>query len=91
MLSWMYWTMPVAIIFVMVFTMIAGMTIWGHYSPPHRRKGFLRIVTDRSERLYIALITFALIMVVSFGIADTNPWVATGIGALVGAGVLKWG
>jgi predicted small integral membrane protein len=91
MLSWMYWTLPVAIIFVMVFLMIAGMTIWGHYSPPHRRKGFLRIVTDRGERLYIAIITFALIMVASFGIPDTNAWIALGIGAVAAAGVLKWG
>jgi predicted small integral membrane protein len=91
MLTWMYWTVPVAIVFVLVFAMIAGMTIWGHYSPPHRRKGFLGIVTDRSERLYMALITFALIMVVSFGIADTNSWIALGLGAAVGSVILKWG
>ncbi len=91
MFDFMYWTIPVAIIFVLVFLMIAGMTIWGHFSPPHRRKGFLGFVTDRSERLYIALITFALIMVVSFGIAGTNPWVFTAIGAAVGAVILKWG
>ena len=91
MFDFMYWTIPVAIIFVLVFLMIAGMTIWGHFSPPHRRKGFVGFVTDRSERLYIALITFALIMVVPFGIVGTNPWVFTAIGAAVGAVILKWG
>ncbi len=91
MLSWMYWTIPVAIIFVLVFLMITGMTIWGHYSPPTRRKGFLQIVTDRSERLYIALITFALVMVFSFALGSLNPWLFAAIGAAVGAVVLKWG
>jgi predicted small integral membrane protein len=87
----MYWTIPVAIVFVLVFLMIAGMTIWGHYSPPTRRTGFLQIVTDRSERLYIALITFAMIMVVSFALGSLNPWMFAAIGAVVGAVVLKWG
>jgi predicted small integral membrane protein len=91
MFDFMYWTIPVAIIFVLVFLMIAAMTIWGHFSPPHRRTGFLGIVSDRGERLYIALIAFALIMVVSFGIVGTNPWVFVAIGATVGAVILKWG
>jgi hypothetical protein len=39
----------------------------------------------------MALIVFALIMVVSFGIVGTNPWVFTAIGATVGAVILKWG
>ena len=91
MFDWMYWTLPIAIVFILIFSMLAGMTIWGHYSPPHRRKGFLGIVTDRSERLYIALIIFALVMVVSFGIPDTNAWIFAGAGAVIGAGVLKWG
>lgn len=73
MLSWMYWTIPVAITFTLVFLMITGMTIWGHYRPPTRRKGFLQIVTDRSERLYIALIVFALVMVFSFALGSINP------------------
>jgi predicted small integral membrane protein len=87
----MYWTIPVAITFILVFAMIAGMTIWGHYSPPTRRRGFLQIVTDRSERLYMALILFALVMVFSFALGSLNPWLFAGIGAVVGAVVLKWG
>lgn len=91
MLSWMYWTLPIAIVFIGVFLMIAGMTIWGHFSPPHRRKGFLRIVTDRSERLYIAIITFAFLMVLVFFFEIP----AVGLSALAAAGVsaviLRWG
>jgi len=91
MFSWMYWTVPVAIAFGLIFLMIGGLTIWGHYRPPHRRKGFLGIVTDRSERVYIALISFALVMVGSFAIEGTDSWISAGVGAVVGAAVLKWG
>ncbi len=71
--------------------MIAGLTNWGHFRPPVRRKGFLGIVTDRSERVYIAIISFALIMVISFAVvdSDTGLWA---IGALlVSAVILIWG
>jgi predicted small integral membrane protein len=91
MFDWIPWTAPIAFVFIGVFTMIAGLTIWGHFRPPVRRKGFLGIVTDRSERVYIAIITFALIMVISFAIVDSDTalWA---IGALVVAVViLIWG
>jgi len=91
MFSWMYWTIPVAIAFSLIFLMIAGMTVWGHLRPPHRRKGFLRIVTDRGERVYIALVAFALVMVGSFAIEGTDSWISAGVGAAVAAVVLKWG
>jgi predicted small integral membrane protein len=91
MFDWIPWTAPVAFVFIGVFVMITGLTIWGHFRPPIRRKGFLGIVTDRSERVYIAIITFALIMVISFAVvdSDTGLWA---IGALlVSAVILIWG
>ncbi|MEY2826023.1 MAG: hypothetical protein RLZZ122_387 [Actinomycetota bacterium] len=91
MFDWIPWTAPVAFVFIGVFVMITGLTIWGHFRPPVRRKGFLGIVTDRSERVYIAIITFALIMVISFAVvdSDTGLWA---IGALlVSAVILIWG
>jgi predicted small integral membrane protein len=91
MFDWIPWTAPVAFVFIGVFLMIAGLTIWGHFRPPVRRKGFLGIVTDRSERVYIAIISFALIMVISFAVvnSDTGLWA---IGALVvSVVILIWG
>jgi predicted small integral membrane protein len=91
MFDWIPWTAPVAYVFVGVAVMITGLTIWGHFRPPVRRKGFLGIVTDRSERVYIAIITFALIMVISFAIVDSNTMLWA-LGALVLAVViLIWG
>jgi len=87
----MYWTIPVAIVFSGIFVMIAGMTIWGHYRTPVLRKGFLRIVTDRGDRLYIAFVIFALLMVLSFAFAIPSALISAAVAASVSAVVLKWG
>ena len=46
--DWIPWTAPIAFVFIGLAVMITGLTIWGHYRPPVRRKGFLGLVTDRS-------------------------------------------
>jgi len=91
MFSWMYWTIPVAIVFSGIFVMLAGMTIWGHYRTPVLRKGFLRIVTDRGDRVYIAIVIFALLMVLSFAFAIPSALISAAVAASVSAVVLKWG
>ncbi len=91
MFDWIPWTAPVAYVFIGVAVMITGLTIWGHFRPPVRRKGFLGIVTDRSERVYIAIISFALIMVISFAIVDSNTMLWA-LGALaLSVVILIWG
>ena len=91
MFDWIPWTTPIIFIFIGIALMITGLTVWGHYRPPVRRKGFLRIVTDRSERVYIAIITFALIMVISFAVVDSDTllWALGALGAAVL--ILIWG
>ncbi len=85
------WTAPVAYVFIGVAVMITGLTIWGHFRPPVRRKGFLGIVTDRSERVYIAIITFALIMVISFAIVDSDTLIWALSALAVAVVILIWG
>jgi len=91
MFNWIMWTTPVIFTFVGVALMITGLTIWGHFRPPIRRKGFLGIVTDRSERVYIAIVSFALIEVISFVIPGSDTLIWTIGGVAVGAVILKWG
>lgn len=89
--DWIPWTAPIAFVFIGLAVMITGLTIWGHYRPPVRRKGFLGLVTDRSERVYISIVSFALVMVISFSIVDSNTMIWA-IGALaMSVGILKWG
>ncbi|MFM1994433.1 MAG: hypothetical protein RL537_1122 [Actinomycetota bacterium] len=91
MFDWIPWTAPVAYVFIGVAVMITGLTIWGHFRPPVRRKGFLGIVTDRSERVYIAIITFALIMVISFAIVDSDTLIWALSALAVAVVILIWG
>jgi predicted small integral membrane protein len=91
MLNWMAWTTPIAIVFTSVVIIIAGMTIWGHYSPPKVHKGFLRITTDRGDRLYIAYISAAFFMVCFIGLVEGSLYVGVGIAAAIAAVILKWG
>ena len=91
MFNWIPWTLPVAIAFIGIALMVTGLTIWGHFRPPVRRKGLLGIVTDRSERVYIALIVFALLEVISFMIPGSDTLIFTISGVVLGGVILKWG
>ncbi len=91
MLKWMVWTLPVAIVFIAAFVLIIGLTIWGHYSPPKIHKGFLRITTDRGDRVYISYISFAAFMVLWIALVEGMLYTGVGIGAVLSAIILKWG
>ena len=69
MLSWMVWTLPVAIFFICVVLMLIGMTIWELKSPTTERKGFLPIETTRGDRLFIGMLTAGYINLVFVGLA----------------------
>jgi hypothetical protein len=47
---------PVAVFFICIVLMLAGMTVWEIKSPTVLRKGFLPIATTRGDRLFIGLL-----------------------------------
>ena len=69
MFDWMVWTLPVAVFFICIALMLAGMTVWEIKSPTHERKGFLPLTTTRGDRLFIGLLTAAYINLVFIGLA----------------------
>ena len=79
MLSWMYWTPPVAVFFIVVVLMLAGMTVWEIKSPTVARKGFLPLVTTRGDRLFIGLLGAAYINLMFVGLSG---WLASELGLL---------
>ena len=91
MLKWMVWTMPVAIVFIAAFVLIISLTIWGHYRPPRIRKGFLRITTDRVDRVYIAYISSAFFMIMWIALVEGMLYVGCAIAVALAAVILKWG
>jgi predicted small integral membrane protein len=90
-LDWMVWTPPTALFFAGLAALLCGMTVWGRLSPPVARRGFLRIETDRGDRLYIGLITAAAVLAGWIAVTDLSMWAALAC-ALVVAGVIGfWG
>ncbi len=61
MFAWMAWTLPVAVFFICIVLMLAGMTVWEIKSPTVTRKGFLPIATTRGDRLFIGLLSAAYV------------------------------
>ena len=59
MFEWMAWTLPVAVFFVCIVLMLAGMTLWELRSPTVLRKGFLPMATTRGDRLFMGLLAAA--------------------------------
>ena len=70
MFEWMAWTLPVAVFFVCIVLMLAGMTLWELKSPTVLRKGFLPIATTRGDRLFIGLLIAAYLNLLFVGFSE---------------------
>lgn len=74
-LSWMGWTQPTAIFFVVIASMLVGMSVWEYFSPGGGpRVGVLRFETTRGDRLFISLLASAFICLAWLGIIGGNLW-----------------
>ena len=102
MFEWMAWTTPVAVFFVCIGLMLAGMTLWEIKSPTVLRKGFLPIATTRGDRLFIGLLAAAYLslafvavsekMVAWFGLAaEPSVWISLGLSMAALALVMRKG
>ncbi|SHM15395.1 DUF2160 domain-containing protein [Rhizobacter sp. OV335] len=102
MFDWMAWTLPVAVFFVCIVLMLAGMTVWEIKSPTTLRRGFLPIATTRGDRLFIGLLSAAYVnlafvafserMVGWFGLAEEpSIWISFVVSMAVLALVMRKG
>src|SRR3982751_2694276 len=102
MLEWMAWTLPVAVFFVCIVLMLAGMTVWELKSPTTLRRGFLPIATTRGDRLFIGLLSAAWVnlafvgfsekMVGWFGLAEEpSIWISFGVSMALLALIMRKG
>ncbi|TDD24957.1 hypothetical protein E1294_04350 [Nonomuraea diastatica] len=87
----MVWTAPTALVFAGLAVLLIAMTVWGRISPPVARRGFLRIETDRGDRLYIGLISAAVVLAGWIAITDLSMWLALGCALLVAVAIGIWG
>jgi len=87
----MVWTGPTAAVFAGLGLLLCAMAIWGRISPPVARRGFLRIETDRGDRLYIGLISAAVVLAGWIAVTDLSMWVALGCAFAVALTIGFWG
>lgn len=78
--AWMAWTTPVAVFFICIALMLAGMTVYELRSPSSERKGFLPMRTTRGDRLFIGLLTAAYVNLAWVGLTDLDQWIGTTLG-----------
>jgi predicted small integral membrane protein len=71
-IAWMAWTLPTAIFFVLLACTLGTMTWLAIAYPETERVGILRIPTTRGDRLFISLITAAVIHLLWIGFVGTD-------------------
>ncbi|MFT6991978.1 MAG: putative small integral membrane protein [Paraglaciecola sp.] len=91
MLSWMAWTMPSALFFIGIASLLLVMTILEIRKPCVERKGWLPISTTRGDRLFVGLLSSAFVHLLFLGLTDLTLWIAFAISALLMAVLLRWG
>jgi predicted small integral membrane protein len=80
--AWMSWTLPVAVFFILIALLLAGMTLWELHVPTIARKGFLPLRTTRGDRLFIGLLSAAYINLAWVGLSDLDQWYGAVLGLL---------
>ena len=102
MFEWMAWTLPVAVFFICIALMLAGMTVWELNSPTSLRRGFLPIKTTRGDRLFIGLLSAAYVNLAFVGLSgkfaewfslesDPSIWISFVLSMVVLALVMRKG
>ena len=79
-IAWMAWTLPTAIFFALLACTLAVMTWLAIAYPEAERVGILRIQTTRGDRLFISLITAAVIHLAWIGLVGTDTILTLPVG-----------
>ena len=89
--GWMAWTPEVAIFFICIGLMLAGMTVWQIRSPSIERKGFLPMPTTRGDRLFIGLLTAAYVNLAWAGFTEMQQAIGAALSFVLLVVVMRWG
>ena len=90
-MEWMAWTLPTAIFFAVIASVLCAMTLWQVVQPSIERRGFLPMATTRGDRLFIGLLGSAYIHLAWLGLTDLHLWWALGISLVYMAAIMRWG
>lgn len=89
-MEWMAWTLPTAIFFLSIGTLLIGMTLLHMKYPSTPRVGVLGIETMRGDRLFISLLGSAFINLAWIGLLDAPQYGALIICGLFAIFVFRW-
>ncbi|OBV38491.1 putative small integral membrane protein [Janthinobacterium psychrotolerans] len=89
--GWMAWTPEVAVFFICIGLMLAGMTIWQIRSPSIERKGFLPMPTTRGDRLFVGLLAAAYVNLAWAGFTEFQQTIGAAISFVLLLVVMRWG
>lgn len=89
--SWMAWTTPTAVFFLVIFSLILAMAIWEYASPGgNPRTGILRFETTRGDRLFVSLLGSAFINLAWLGLVGPTLWWALALSVVYAIGVFRY-
>lgn len=89
-MAWMAWTVPTAIFFAVIASLLITFTILAIKYPETPRVGILRIETTRGDRLFITLLGSAFINLIWLGL-EVAPQPYALLACLVyAAAVFRW-
>lgn len=91
-LQWMLWTMPTAIFFGVIATLLVCLGVWELIQPSVERRGWIiPMTTTRGDRLFIGLLTSAYICAFWVALIPLSTWWILGIAVLLIVILLAWG
>ena len=103
-IAWMAWTLPTAIFFALLAATLAVMTWLAIAYPEAERVGVLRIPTTRGDRLFITIVTAAIVHLAWIGFIGNDAiatlpfgegfevsslWLATLISLVAGVAIFR--
>ena len=89
--GWMAWTPEVAVFFICIGLMLAGMAVWQIRSPSIARNGFLPMPTTRGDRLFIGLLTAAYVNLAWAGFTEMQQPIGAAISFVLLLILMRWG
>ena len=89
--SWMAWTWPTAIFFIIIACLLIAMGIWEYASPGgNPRVGLLRFETTRGDRLFVSLLGSAFINIAWLGLVGPSLWWSLALSIVYAVGVFRF-
>ena len=89
-MAWMAWTLPTAIFFGVIASLLIIFTVLAIKFPETPRVGILRIETTRGDRLFITLLGSAFINLAWLGLVGANQPYALILCLIYAMAVFRW-